>query len=84
MSQTEKSHVDHGVNSDHGHHEIPAAVDKDSRVAIATALDNANAVPNPWGRGYIQLYMICFILYFCSTMNGQEKIPQVDAAWKTC
>lgn len=28
--------------------------------------------PNPWGRGYLQLYVYCLILYLCSTMNGYD------------
>lgn len=30
--------------------------------------------PNPWGRGHLQLYCMCFIVYLTSTMNGM--IPQ--------
>ena len=29
--------------------------------------------PNPWGRGYLQLYGVCFLVFFCSTMNGKES-----------
>jgi MFS family permease len=28
--------------------------------------------PNPWGRGYLQMYAFCFVLYLCSTMNGYD------------
>jgi hypothetical protein len=80
MSMTEKSHVDHGVDSDHGHHEVAAMADKDAGVAIATTLDNANAIPNAWGSGHVRLYMICFIVYFCSTMGGKLKQDFAEAA----
>jgi sugar porter (SP) family MFS transporter len=39
--------------------------------AIATALDNVGA-PSPWGRGHLQLYMACGLIYLCSTMNGYD------------
>jgi hypothetical protein len=39
--------------------------------AIATALDNVGA-PSPWGRGHLQLYMACALIYLCSTMNGYD------------
>ena len=26
--------------------------------------------PNPWGKGYVELYGICFLIFLCSTMNG--------------
>lgn len=26
--------------------------------------------PNQWGSGYLQLYFICLLIFFCSTMNG--------------
>lgn len=32
--------------------------------------------PNPWGRGYLQLYCMCFVVYLCSTMNGEPVVPQ--------
>ena len=27
--------------------------------------------PNPWGRGYVHLYLCCALVFLCSTMNGQ-------------
>lgn len=30
--------------------------------------------PNPWGRGYLQLYCLCFVVYLCSTMNGEHVV----------
>jgi hypothetical protein len=26
--------------------------------------------PNPWGKGAKKLYMMCALVYLCSTMNG--------------
>lgn len=40
--------------------------------AIATALGATGAAPSPWGRGHIQLYMACALIYLCSTMNGYD------------
>ncbi|KAM0496875.1 hypothetical protein ACHAP8_007103 [Fusarium lateritium] len=40
--------------------------------AIATALRAHGAAPSPWGRGHIQLYMACGLIYLCSTMNGYD------------
>ena len=44
-----------------GHDTLPAAVaslPKDSQ-------------PDPWGSGHRKLYMVCTVVYLCSTMNGQ-------------
>lgn len=40
--------------------------------AIAAALAADGAAPSPWGRGHIQLYMACALIYLCSTMNGYD------------
>ncbi|KAL3602815.1 hypothetical protein FPOAC2_07127 [Fusarium poae] len=40
--------------------------------AIVTALGAHGAAPSPWGRGHIQLYMACALIYLCSTMNGYD------------
>jgi hypothetical protein len=42
----------------------------DGPKAIATALDGSGGAPNPWGKGHVQLYVLCILIYFCSTMNG--------------
>lgn len=37
------------------------------------AVDNLAEVgkpPNPWGKGAKKLYMMCALVYLCSTMNG--------------
>ena len=69
--EMEKPSVDHEVEPQPDQHENHAVFDKDIGVAIAATLQDADAVPDPWGPGYIRLYMICFIVYFCSTMNGE-------------
>ncbi|KAH7489688.1 Lactose permease [Fusarium oxysporum f. sp. matthiolae] len=39
--------------------------------SIATELNNVGA-PSPWGKGHLQLYMACALIYLCSTMNGYD------------
>lgn len=29
--------------------------------------------PNPWGQGYIRLYLLSAIIFLCSTMNGASE-----------
>ena len=61
-----------GVEGDEkGHFEASHVPGPDSGVAIAATLQDAKAVPNPWAWGHIQLYLICGIVYLCSTMNGE-------------
>ncbi|KAF9888224.1 hypothetical protein FE257_009219 [Aspergillus nanangensis] len=40
--------------------------------AIAATFDALGGAPDPWGRGHLQLYGACLIIYFCSTMNGYD------------
>lgn len=68
MSAMEKPLQDTGVESEH--HDDSDIVVPDTHVAISETLQERNAIPNPWGKGHVQLYLMCFILYFCSTMNG--------------
>ena len=49
--------------------------DAGTGVAIAATLREAHAIPNSWGRGHIQLYLVCAIVYLCSTMNGESLLP---------
>ncbi len=51
---------------------VPGA---DAGVAIEATLQEAHAIPNPWGSGHIQLYLVCAIVYLCSTMNGESYFP---------
>jgi hypothetical protein len=42
-------------------------------IPAETAVDNLAEVgkpPNPWGKGAKKLYMMCLLVYLCSTMNG--------------
>lgn len=60
------------------HHEDDhASVSKapaDPSAAMESALDASGGAPNPWGRGHIQLYLCCMLIYLCSTMNGKLKL----------
>lgn len=38
--------------------------------AIVNTFNALGGPPNPWGRGHLQLYAACLIIYLCSTMNG--------------
>ncbi|KAL7931436.1 general substrate transporter [Trichoderma chlorosporum] len=49
--------------------DVPGA---DAGFAIAATLQEAHAVPNPWAWGHVQLYLVCAIVYLCSTMNGYD------------
>ncbi|KAH8178511.1 sugar transporter domain-containing protein [Sarocladium implicatum] len=40
--------------------------------AIAATLNDPDQRPNPWGQGHLKLYFFCFIIYFCSSMNGYD------------
>ncbi|KPM39227.1 Lactose permease [Neonectria ditissima] len=40
--------------------------------AIQATFDALGGAPNPWGRGHLQLYGACLIIYLCSTMNGYD------------
>jgi hypothetical protein len=31
--------------------------------------------PNPWSKGYLRLYAICFLVYLSSTMTGKTFRP---------
>jgi hypothetical protein len=47
---------------------------EDRPVAIVTALDATGSRPDAWGKGHIQLYILCAIVYLCSTMNGESTL----------
>jgi hypothetical protein len=29
--------------------------------------------PNPWGLGYLRLYLFCSLIFLCSIMNGKSS-----------
>jgi hypothetical protein len=64
--ETAQSRQDEDVNlsSEKGRH-VP--------VAIENTLIEAGGAPNPWGRGHIKLYLLCSLVYLCSTMNGRKQ-----------
>lgn len=66
MGLSEKKEASDGVDSEH--QEMQAV--GDPGVSIAATLENAHAVPDPWAWGHIHLYLVCAIVYMCSTMNG--------------
>ena len=46
--------------------------------AIEATFDALGGAPNPWGRGHLQLYGACLIIYLCSTMNGISILASND------
>ncbi|ORY22178.1 general substrate transporter [Naematelia encephala] len=68
--------MDDKAKSDFEHHELHGLDETiDSGKAIndvAAAIYDSGAAPNPWGRGHLQLYGMCIIIYLCSTMNGYD------------
>lgn len=52
--------------------DVPGA---DAGFAIEATLQDAHAVPDPWAWGHVQLYLVCAIVYLCSTMNGESCSP---------
>lgn len=39
-------------------------------VDLAKALEQD--APSPWSKGYLRLYLMCGLIYLCSTMNGSS------------
>lgn len=72
MGISEKSEAADGVGSEH--QEIQTA--GDVGVPIAAKLEDAHAVPDPWAWGHVHLYLVCAIVYLCSTMNG--NVPYLE------
>ncbi|KAL2862478.1 sugar porter family MFS transporter [Aspergillus lucknowensis] len=70
----EKAHS--GARVDFDHQEDVAPAEKNDRDvqhdAIAVTFDVLGGRPDPWGRGHLQLYGACLIIYLCSTMNGYD------------
>lgn len=60
--------------SEASHHnektEQGAAVNASAPI-VADALPHEHK-PDPWGPGHKKLYLMCGLVYFCSTMNGTE------------
>lgn len=75
MVDSEKTAPDHSEHHEHDHDWISKSPD-DPAAAMESALDASGGAPNPWGRGHIQLYLSCMLIYLCSTMNGNLKPTQ--------
>ena len=61
------------------HHENSGLQDdRTSPQPVAVASLPKESWPNVWGPGHRKLYMICGLVYLCSTMNGKYK-RQSDA-----
>ncbi|KAL2831702.1 putative transporter [Aspergillus cavernicola] len=63
------------THGDSRHDENATAEKNPSNVqphTLAATFDALGGPPDPWGRGHLQLYGACLIIYFCSTMNGYD------------
>lgn len=69
MVDPEKTAPGHSDHREDGHSVISKPTG-DAGTAMEAVLDASGGAPNPWGRGHIQLYISCLVIYFCSTMNG--------------
>ena len=69
MADPEKRAPGHSEHHEDGRSAISGPT-KDPGTAMETALDVSGGAPSPWGRGHIELYVSCLIIYLCSTMNG--------------
>lgn len=56
-------HQEANLDSKDESQSLPAA-------ALVENLAEVGKPPNPWGTGARKLYMMCAIVYLCSTMNG--------------
>ncbi|KAF4446656.1 hypothetical protein F53441_9697 [Fusarium austroafricanum] len=46
--------------------------EKSQSAEVIDILSNNEDAPSLWGRGHLQLYLACAIIYICSTMNGYD------------
>jgi hypothetical protein len=56
-------------SSQHNETALEQNVDESSQ-SMNYMPDVAGTQPSPWGKGYKKLYMMCGLVYLCSTMNG--------------
>ena len=74
MTSQEKKPRSEYEHDEDGHTAASKAL-ADPIAGMETALDASGGAPNPWGRGHLQLYLCCLIIYLCSTMNGNAGTP---------
>lgn len=55
-----------------GHFEATPGATTKAEFTIAATLIDAQAVLDPWAWGHVQLYLMCGLLYMCSTMTGKS------------
>jgi hypothetical protein len=73
MSNKAEDNVDmvEHIQNQNGLHEK-----EDHSLPAQTPVENLAEVgkpPDPWGKGARKLYMMCALLYLCSTMNGTAR-----------
>jgi hypothetical protein len=74
MSLNTKQSVDMVENTS----EPRSAFAENTEKPEGAAVDNLAEVgkpPDPWGKGAKKLYMMCALVYLCSTMNGKLTTP---------
>ena len=59
---TEHVHVEHPLD----------AKEQQEPLTLADIMEKHK--PNPWGPGYIRLYLMAGLIFLCSTMNGTSRL----------
>lgn len=73
MSHDEKQHISMVEYSQDGAFPEKASGSQPIGVHVEN-LAEVGKPPNPWGKGARKLYMMCALLYLCSTMNGNWSL----------
>lgn len=47
---------------------LPDGKPQEERLTLAEVIERNR--PDPWGSGYKKLYLMCALVFLCSTMNG--------------
>lgn len=66
MSDKISSH-EHHEHADATNNVVSESTMKVQNPRLATILETDK--PNPWGKGYLELYGVCLLMFLCSTMN---------------
>lgn len=51
---------------------LPEGKAQDERLTLAEIIERNR--PDPWGSGYRTLYLMCALVFLCSTMNGKQPL----------
>ncbi len=56
--------------------DLKASIDENGHMVYASIM--ANHKPDKFGLGYLRLYVICLLIFLCSTMNGKQPVTVVS------